>query len=286
MTNREPLFKGKDFGLPQMSEFVNAFARVGGSPAMIQLAIEDKLGMEKVVEVFCQLELPYADERVVSNVGYPAGFQHRHVDEQTARLLELFPGLDDKFVKTWSPDRLHKKAEFTAVIPDPLRIAGDYHKALVRAVELLKTVHGDKFKNWREGALTSEHLRLVEKTAQTHKMLTEKQNGDFWVFDAQFGKRWAGASVRHGRARYLAEEFGLGPYEVAILLLTHPDRITGPDQLYIDCAGCEYRVDVSEGAFPFCLDFYWHYYCKLMVLYHISTDNASERWGSASGFAS
>ncbi|NQT49417.1 hypothetical protein HQ571_01850, partial [Candidatus Kuenenbacteria bacterium] len=32
--------------------------------------------------------LPYADERVISNVGYPAGFQHRHVDEQTARLLE------------------------------------------------------------------------------------------------------------------------------------------------------------------------------------------------------
>lgn len=95
--------------------------------------------------------------------------------------------------------------------------------------------------------LNRKHLRSKEKTAQAQAKLDE-QPGDFWVFPFQFGKRWRGYSVRNAQVRFAKKEFGLGPYEVAILLLTHPDRITDSGHLCICCAGYEY-APFSNGDF-------------------------------------
>ena len=226
--------------------------------------------------------LPFADEQTESSFGYPDGFRTRTVQEQLEVLKKHFPNLDASHVQELAKGELPEWAEGWAVIPKPEKV-GTYHEALAMAIDLL--VKKDrKFKNWREGALTEKHLRLKEKTAQAHAKLN-KQSGDFWVIPFQFGLKWRGHSVRNAQVRFAESEFGLGPYEVAILLLTHPDRITGQGQLYIDCAGCEYSSG-ADGDFSACLYFYWNDYYKPLVLYYYRTDYVYRQWGAGSGLLS
>ena len=223
--------------------------------------------------------LPYADEETESSYGYPDGYHSRTVAEQVETLLKHFPNLDASHVQELVSGELPEWAEGWAVIPKPDKI-GIYHEALAKAIALL--AKDRKLQNWREGALTEKHLRLKEKTAQTHTKLNE-QPGDFWVFPFQFGKKWRGHSVCNAQVRFVESEFGLGPYEVAILLLTHQDRITGSNQLYIDCAGCEYSP-AADGDFFACLSFGWGGGGELLVLSYSSTDDVSQQWGAVSGF--
>ena len=232
----------------------------------------DRKELEKV--------LPNADEETESNYCYPDGFHFRTVDEQVETLLKHFPNLDASHVQELASGEFPEGAEGWAVIPKSDKI-GTYHDALAKALELL--VKGQKFQNWIEGKLTERHLRLKEKTAQAHAKLNE-QPGDFWVFPFQFSKKWRGHSVQDAQVvRFAESEFGLGPYEAAILMLTHPDRITGPNQLYIDCAGCEYRP-AADGDFFACPDFRWGSYYERLELYYSRTDDVYERWGAVSGF--
>ncbi|OGY42994.1 MAG: hypothetical protein A2Y67_03330 [Candidatus Buchananbacteria bacterium RBG_13_39_9] len=224
--------------------------------------------------------LPYADEQTESSYCYPEGFRIRTPQEQVEILLKLFPNLDASHVAELASGELPEWAEGWAVILKPEKVGNTYHTALEAVLGLI--ANDRKFQNWREGTLTEKHLRLKEKTAQTHAKLNE-QPGDFWVFPFQFGKKWAGHSVRNAQVRFADKEFGLGPYEVAILLLTHPDRITGQGQLYIDCAGCEYSP-AADGDFFACLDFCWNNSCGQLGLDDDGTDDVSGQWGAASGF--
>jgi hypothetical protein len=226
--------------------------------------------------------LPFADEEVESNFGYPEGFQIRSVKEQVETLLSLepFKHLDASHVEDLAGGKLPGGAEGWAVIPKSLQVAKGYHEALELALRML--VADRRFQNWREGELTEKHLRLTEKKANAHAKLDE-QPGDFWVFPFQFGLRHRGRSVRRARALFTQSEFGLGAYEAAVLLLTHPDRITGPGQLYVDCAGVEYSPDAA-GDFFSCLYFYWDYSYELLELYDDGTDLVGKQWGSCSGF--
>lgn len=224
--------------------------------------------------------LPYADEETESNYGYPDGFRIRTPQEQVETLKKHFPNLDSSYVTELASGELPEWTEGWGVIPAYEEVGKTYHEATVRAIGLF--VKDRKFQNWREGALTEEHLRLIEKTAQAHALLN-KQKGGYRVFPFQFGQRWRGHSVRNAQVRFADNEFGLGPYEAAILLLTHPDRITGPNQLNIDCAGCEYRPG-ADGDFFACLRFYWYYSYEQLGLVYYGTDFVYKQWGAASGF--
>ena len=228
--------------------------------------------------------LPFADERVKSEFGYPPAFRFRSPYDQLTdlRRFSLFSDLDASHIESLAPTVRHLSAEFTAVIPKWDRVASSYSEATQLVVALLKEVHGRKFHNYREGELTDQHLRLVDKTTDAYRQLSD-QPGDFYVFDAQFGKRWAGTSVRHARARFSPEEFGLGPYEVACLLLSHPERISANDHLNIDCAGVEYRTNVRD-SFALCLNFSWDRVYNRLGLGCRSIDYAYEQWGWVSGF--
>jgi len=249
----------------------------GKTGAQLRAFLENRNPFERA-----ELEkvLPYADEETESSYGYPKGFYIRTVQEQLEILLKHFPNLDASHVNELASKELSTGAEGWAVIPKSSKVAKTYHKALETVLKLI--ADNRKFQNWREGALTEKHLRVREKTVQAHAKLNE-QPGDFWVIPFQFGKKWAGHSVRNAQIRFAESEFGLGPYKVAMLLLTHPERITGPDQLYIDCAGCEYSP-AAAGDFFACLDFHWDYDYKLLGLDFNRTDGVYERWGAASGF--
>ena len=228
--------------------------------------------------------LPFDDERVKSEFGYPPAFSFLSPGEQlyALRRFPLFSDLDASHIEALTPTTRHSDSEFTAVIPKWDRIASSYAEATRMVVSLLKEVHGSKFHNYREGALTDQHLRLVDETSEAYRQLSD-QPGDFYIFDAQVGKRWAGASIRHARARFLPEEFGLGPYETACLLLSHPERISVSGHLNIDCAGVEYRRDVQD-SFALCLSFYWVSMEDHLGLYYDYIGDTYGQWGSVSGF--
>ena len=51
-----------------------------------------------------------------------------------------------------------------------------------------------------------------------------------------------GCSARRARVSMAGNEFGLGVFTVACMLLTHPERLSSEDTLMIDCGGDEYSV--------------------------------------------
>jgi hypothetical protein len=46
----------------------------------------------------------------------------------------------------------------------------------------------------------------------------------------------------------MANEFGLGAFEIGCMILTHPERLISSDDLWIDCVGNEY-APVGVGDF-------------------------------------
>jgi len=226
--------------------------------------------------------LPFADEEVESNFGYPEGFRIRSVEKQVERLLSLepFKNFDATHVEELAGGELPDGAEGWAVIPKPVKAEKGYYGALELILRLLAADR--KFQNWIEGKLSGKHLLLTEKTSDAHAKL-DKQPGDFWVFPFQFGLRHRGRSVRRARILFSDSEFGLGAYEAAVLLITHPDRITGPGQLYVDCAGVEYAPS-ADGDFFACLCFGWSYDYERLELNYDGTGFVDGRWGSGSGF--
>ncbi|MBI3626911.1 hypothetical protein HY224_02610 [Candidatus Uhrbacteria bacterium] len=223
----------------------------------------------------------FSDEEVESSYGYPAGYKPLGITEQTNCLRELFPGCgyaDEKLAEQELPDG----AEGWFAIPRWEKFGSTYAQALERVIAKLKELHGDKFFNYREGALTDKHVRLTERTAARLKLLGEQQKGyDLMVVPSQFGLRHRGRSVRRARVVFISNEFGLDPFSAAIMLLTHPMRLQRNEDLCIDCAGADYRPSGS-GSFSYCLSFGWSV-GELNFDYNV-LNNASENFGSASAF--
>lgn len=67
------------------------------------------------------------------------------------------------------------------------------------------------------------------------------------LLDAQLGTKYKGRSVNDTRSAFALGEFGLGAYEVACILLTHPEFLKSSEDLWIDCPGDEFKPsDESE----------------------------------------
>ena len=96
-------------------------------------------------------------------------------------------------------------------------------------------------------------LRQHERTVAMWKKLGDEQSGyDLLVVPAQFGRRHRGRSVRRARGVFASNEFGLGAFAIGCMLLTHPERLTDYDDLWIDlwidCPGDEYSPG-ADGRF-------------------------------------
>jgi|SRR5208337_2532792 len=194
-----------------------------------------------VRETFITLgSMRYRSEEVASKYGYTLAV--KPICEQLLALMKYFPGLDPGPALTCSKSlgELPEGAEGWFVIPKPEKVAKTYGEALETALTHLAAQRGGKFTNWRDGKLGPKYLRLTEKTQKALEALSATQSGDFLIIPAQFGIRHRGRSVRRAREVFVAKEFGLGPFETAIMLLTHPKRLARYENLFIDCPGAEY----------------------------------------------
>lgn len=226
----------------------------------------------------------YADEEVKSSYAYPGGYKLKGLTEQTNILRQLFPGVgfsDPDLREQVVTGRLAlpENAEGWFAISRWEKFAPTYGEAV--QVVLAKLGSTRTFHNYREGQLGPDRLRQHERTVKMFQTLGDRQKGDILIVPAQFGLLHRGQSVRRAREVFKTNEFGLGTFAVACMLLTHKERLVQWEQLHVDCAGDEYAPEAgsrfeiaplfgfSAGGVRFGTD--W-------------TDRAFEGYGSVSAF--
>jgi hypothetical protein len=221
--------------------------------------------------------LPNNIEEAVSEYCYPAGWCLKTTPEQMAILSRYFPHLT---LEAESPASLPQEAEGWLLVPKPSAIANTYGQALEKLLSVLAGA-SSTFYNMREGKLGPGYLRLTEKTRQVLDKLERSTPGDYLVLAIQCGLQHRARSVSQARQTFKEKEYGLGPFEIATSLLTHPGRLSDYEHLGIDCPGCEYATS-AEGDFNYSLSFNWseegiYFDCSAI-------DGVAPGFGSASGF--
>lgn len=225
----------------------------------------------------------YANEEVRSTYVYPPTYRRRGITEQTNRLRELIPGAGFADEKLADDTKLMPGTEGYFAILRWQNIAKSYPEACQKLMDVAERVYGKKrFKNWLEGRLDAEHLRQGQRSIARFRVLGEQQQGyDILVVQAQLGLRHAGCSPRRADERFLGNEFGLGLFGNLCIILTHPERLSTGNELWMDCTGDEFSPDavgrfervpclVFDGGFQ--LDSSW-----VGVAYDV--------FGSSSGFS-
>jgi hypothetical protein len=132
------------------------------------------------------------------------------------------------------------------------------------------------------GRLGPAYLRQSERSKLAEKILADQQQGqDFMVVAAQAGMLHRGCSARRARVAMAGNEFGLGAFAVACLLLTHSERLSAEDALMIDCGGDEYSV---RGDYTFDRVPLFDYDISGIEFSIFYEDRSRNLWGTPSGF--
>lgn len=78
-----------------------------------------------------------------------------------------------------------------------------------------------------------------ENTRAAQRSLSRRQEGGILVFPAQFGHwyRKRGTDTTRELIAKNGNEFALGAFEVAAMLLANPGRLLDEESLYVDCPG-------------------------------------------------
>lgn len=205
------------------------------------------------------------------NYTYPKTYKNKPVTEQLTTLQSLFPEL--KNAKGDINLETEIETEGTFVIPH-YRLFGTYNEAVEKVLEALKSSR--TCYNWRDGKWTGNYLKQLPVKEQ----FWSKQD-DVIVICGQFGLQHAGKSVKTVRETVQDNELPFGIYEVAIMLLTHPERLQDYDDLWIDCPGDEYSWNgdgVFSGAPIFCFS------DGRLGFDALDVSIADGSYGSASGF--
>ena len=221
----------------------------------------------------------FKDEEVGSNRTYPPTYRVRPVEAQVTELKKHFPSLGSCLEKL-ARKPLLEGAEAWFAIPRWQALAPTYNEAVEMVLGVLATKR--KFQNRIVGRLGPTYLRQSERSKLAEKVLADQQQGqDFMVLAVQFGMLHRGCSARRARVAMAGNEFGLGTFAVACMLLTHPERLSSEDTLMIDCGGDEYSVrgDYTFDRVPL-LDFDISG-IEFSIFYE---DRSRNLWGTPSGF--
>jgi len=221
----------------------------------------------------------YQDEEVGSDRTYPPTYRVRPVEAQVTEFRKLFPELrtcNEKLGRIPLPD----EPEAWFALPRWQALAPTYNEAVERVLEALGKKR--RLDNRIAGRLGKEYLRQTERSRLAETILADQQQGcDILVVAAQAGMLHRGSSARRTRTSLAGNEFCMGTFAVACLLLTHPERLSTGDSLMIDCGGDEYspRADYTFDRVPlFDFDISG---IEFSIFYE---DRARNVWGTPTGF--
>jgi hypothetical protein len=221
----------------------------------------------------------FKEEEVGSDRVYPRPYRVRYIEDQVEELRKTFPTLGscrEKLAQT----ELHDEAEGWFAIPRWQALAPTYNEAVEMVLRALASRR--RFDNRIAGRLGPSFLRQSERTKLAERLLAEQQPGsDILVVAGQAGMLHRGTSARRTRISLAPHEFGFGVFAFACILLTHPERLSSPDTLMVDCGGDEYSVrgDIHFDRVP--LFDYDIAGVEFSVFYE---DRARNRWGTPTGF--
>ena len=277
----------------QLQEFLGAAVKTAYLAAIEQLDRQSaqtvlELGKtlksevaESVVQIIHKHTMSdkFKDEEVQSNRVYPPTYKVRPVEAQVTELKKAFPTLGSCHEKL-ARKPLLEGAEAWFAIPRWQALAPSYNEAVEMVLGVLASKR--KFQNRIAGRLGSDYLRQSERSKLAEKILADQQQGnDFIVIPIQAGMLHRGCSARRARVSMAGNEFGLGVFTIACMLLTHPERLSTDDTLMIDCGGDEYsvRCDYTFDRVPlFDFDIAG---IEFSVFYD---DRSRNLWGTPSGF--
>jgi len=153
-----------------------------------------------------------------------------------------------------------------------------FNRAMHRFIQVMNGARSD-FMNRLKDRIGPDHLRLHPKTQAAYQRLEQSQPGDLLVAPVQTGLLYRGKSPRRALALMRENEFGIDPFALGCLTLTHPDRLT-QDSLWADCPGAKCRPDAGRGftGVP-----YWIFYDGRLRLDWLWHDCRLAHFGSVSG---
>jgi hypothetical protein len=221
----------------------------------------------------------YKDEEVGSDRCYPPGYRVKPIEAQVTELKKLFPSLgncNERLARLKVPEG----AEAWFAIPRWQALASTYNEATELAIGILESKR--RFSNRLIGKLGTIYLRQSERSKLAESILADQQQGsDILVVAAQAGMLHRGSSARRTRVAMAGNEFGLGVFSFAAMLLTHPERLSTGETLMVDCGGDEYSVrgDHTFDRVPL-FDFDLGG-IEFSIFYE---DRARNLWGSPTGF--
>ncbi len=221
----------------------------------------------------------YMDEEVGSNRVYPDNYRVRPLEAQATELRRVFPGLGNCHEKLGRLP-LPEGAEAWFALPRWQALAASYNDAVEMVLEALGSKR--RFANRIAGRLDKAYLRQHERSAMAEKILADQQQGnDILVVGLQAGMLHRGSSARRTRVAMAGNEFGLGVFAVACLLLTHPERLSTSETLMIDCGGDEYSIrgDRTFDRVPL-----FDYDMSGLEFSMFYDDRARSLWGTPTGF--
>lgn len=261
-----------------------AIAQLDRSRAQVVLDLHQQVQAEvidSIVGIIHQHTLSdkFKVEQVASDRTYPAKYQVRPIEAQVTELRKIFPSLGSCMEKL-SRRPLIEGAEAWFAIPRWQALAPTYNEAVETVLAALGTRR--KFGHRLACRLGPTFLRQTERAKLAEDVLLDQQQGqDILVLAAQAGVLHRGRSARRARVAMAGNEFGLGVFAVACMLLTHPERLSSDCGLMIDCGGDEYsfRGDCSFDRVP--LFDYDIAGIEFSVFYE---DRARDLWGTPSGF--
>ena len=174
------------------------------------------------------------------NYVYPVEYRIRPVTEQADILRQFFPGIGFAN-KQLAESPIVSPAEGCFMAPPWWEVASTYGEAVETVFKKISSQRS--FRNHRKGWLGSNCLRESGYRSRMFHALVEQQRGfNLLVFQAQFGIRRCGYLADRVLSMFMKAEFGLGVFTSGIMLLTHPERLTKPEDLPIGCIGDEYNM--------------------------------------------
>jgi hypothetical protein len=184
-------------------------------------------------------------KKVICKNGYHSNCKPKKITEQIYCLRKFFPdiGITDKNI---TYGELPKEAEGWFAIPRWQSIGLTYYQATERMLYALKENLSER-QSLINFQFSQNSLRQTEKSEKIIKKICRHQeDNDILIIPAQLGFRYCGYSVYEAREIFSENEFGLGAFAIAAMLLTHPERLLYKNSLSIDCAGDEYITDPTD----------------------------------------
>lgn len=222
-----------------------------------------------------------AENKAVGNhvQAYPPLYQPKDVRQQNYILQQSFPfiGCANVYI---TKRKLPANAEGWFAIPKWENIAPTYGEAVEKMIAAIKLKR--KIENCCGHMLESEYLRQNPRTTEMFKQISQEQKDyNVLVVPAQFGLYHKGRSIQEARQAFAPNEFGLGAFAVASMLLTHPERETRWEQIHIDCAGDEFTTNLGSDYLLAPSFFHSQNSLKLYSTWIVRSDT---NYGSASAF--